>query len=535
VRYWLAEGAVRRGDKDSAIPVWERIWTANPTSPAATLAAKRLADAGRPVPDPSSEAGQALIRARMKSFERLRMFPEALALRDRLPSAPVSAPKGLAAEAQAAFDAKDYPRAVSLFAKLPSPSAQQRFNHALATSRAGDYPGAAALYTRLYQAEPGAALADQASFKIGYLSYDAGDLGQAVPLLQAHLRRYPSSRYADEARWFIGWSLYRLGKKADASAAFSDLISKDPKSELAIGAVYWRARIADQGGDSASAKKGYETVLRSWPLSGYAWFASRRLGQSAEVAARSPNPPVPATLAALPGFAEGRALAAVGLHSWARDRLLPLVATARSASAESQNALAAALIEAGAYRAGQDLVRARCPRPGAGDPTLQQLCWPEPMGAAVHGAATRYGLPAGLPFAIMTAESALDPEVTSMAGARGLMQLMPALAAQHAPEVYPGRPWNPDNLYDPGINARLGVHELGGLWASFQSRSVQPALPMVIAGYNAGSAAVERWLGEAAPGTEADEWAENIGYTETRRYVRRVLGYLRAYELIYGG
>jgi soluble lytic murein transglycosylase len=227
-------------------------------------------------------------------------------------------------------------------------------------------------------------------------------------------------------------------------------------------------------------------------------------------------------------------LAAAGLQTWARDRLDSVEAAAKAEGSDGVLALSDVRAAAGDWRGAQALVRSRCPKPGQGDPAMQRRCWPRPLGAAVAPVAARYRVPANLPFAIMTAESALQPEVTSIAGARGLMQLMPALAAQHHAEVYPDRPWHPDRLYDPRVNARLGVHELGTLQAAFGARGVEPALPLVIAGYNAGTAAVDRWLSAAGPEVEADVWAENIGYTETRRYVRRVLGYLRAYELVYG-
>ena len=64
-------------------------------------------------------------------------------------------------------------------------------------------------------------------------------------------------------------------------------------------------------------------------------------------------------------------------------------------------------------------------------------------------------------------------------------------------------------------------------------------LPMVIAAYNGGQDAVDRWLDEAGAETpealDLDAWAEDIPYGETRRYVRRVLGYLMAYHRMYGG
>ena len=531
VRWWLAEGALRRGEADKAVPVWRRIWVANPTSPRADLAAARLLTHGKPVPNPASDEGQQLMAARADTFERLRMYPEALALRDQLPAKPAVA-RSTGEAARDAFDAKDYPRAVSLYDQLTAPGPAQRFHHALATSRTGDYARAAALYTALYEAFPDHETGDQASFKVGYLSYDAGDLAPAVSLLGAHLRRYPKSAFADESRWFIGWSQYRMGELDAADATFAALLQANSRSSLAPGAVYWRARIAEQQGDTAAAQAGFDRVMRGWPVSGYAWFASRRAG--APPAAPTATPAALAPGWTHPDLDAARALADVGLLTWARDHLGGVEGAAKAAGADGVLALSDVRAAAGDWRGAQALVRSQCPRPGQGDPAMQRRCWPRPLGDALAPVAAQYAVPANLPFAIMTAESALQPEVTSIAGARGLMQLMPVLGAQHHAEVYPNTPWHPDRLYDPRVNARLGVHELGTLQAAFGSRGVQPALPMVIAGYNAGTAAVDRWLAAAGPGVEADVWAENIGYTETRRYVRRVLGYLRAYELVYG-
>ena len=141
----------------------------------------------------------------------------------------------------------------------------------------------------------------------------------------------------------------------------------------------------------------------------------------------------------------------------------------------------------------------------------------------------------------MTAESALKPWVTSPAGARGLMQLMPPLADKLHGERFPGSPYDPDQLYQPTYNAMLGVTELGQLQARFgQDARVQSLtaphsnMPLVIAGYNGGVKAVNRWLDQSNGAVAPDVFMENVGYTETRRYVRRVLGYMQTYRYIYG-
>ena len=90
----------------------------------------------------------------------------------------------------------------------------------------------------------------------------------------------------------------------------------------------------------------------------------------------------------------------------------------------------------------------------------------------------------------MTAESALDPAVTSPAGARGLMQLMPELAETLHPDVFPDLSFHPDRLYAPAYNATLGTTELTRLAEQFGDAGMDNPLPLVIAGYNGGPDAV---------------------------------------------
>ena len=165
-----------------------------------------------------------------------------------------------------------------------------------------------------------------------------------------------------------------------------------------------------------------------------------------------------------------------------------------------------------------------CKKLGEGrDEVALRLCWPRPGGQAVRDAAAEAGLPPLLPFAIMRAESAFDARIVSVAGARGLMQLMPNLV--DVP---------PDALFDPATNVRLGVEELGALRASFEGTGIKPLEPLIIAGYNGGEEAVRRWLKNQPTPLDVDRWAEEISYSETRRYVRRVLGTLQVYRMVYG-
>jgi soluble lytic murein transglycosylase len=151
----------------------------------------------------------------------------------------------------------------------------------------------------------------------------------------------------------------------------------------------------------------------------------------------------------------------------------------------------------------------------------------------VQPVAQRYGLPPWLPFAIMKAESAFDARATSVTNARGLMQIMPAECGRlHAAAALPGD-CDPDDLYTAPYNALLGTTELGLKSMSLTGTLTPDHLPAVIASYNAGEEAVRRWFDEGIP-TEADAFSESIPFTETRRYVRTVLGYLMEQRVRYG-
>ena len=116
----------------------------------------------------------------------------------------------------------------------------------------------------------------------------------------------------------------------------------------------------------------------------------------------------------------------------------------------------------------------------------------------------------------------------------GLMQLMPEVGARLHPTLFPARPYNADDLYAGAYNAALGTLELGQRTRSLEGTLQTTPAPAVVASYNAGEEAVRRWLDPASPPPPFDRWSEGISYTETRRYVKRVLGYLQTYRLAYG-
>lgn len=135
---------------------------------------------------------------------------------------------------------------------------------------------------------------------------------------------------------------------------------------------------------------------------------------------------------------------------------------------------------------------------------------------------------APLMHAVARQESAFNPTVVSRAGAQGLMQLMPATAKRIAREH--GLTYRFSKLTeDPRYNMRLSSHYLDFLASTFSD-----AVPLTVAGYNAGENAVLRWTRDyglpSDQSIDAIDWMERIPYSETRNYVQRVLEALVIYQ-----
>lgn len=149
-----------------------------------------------------------------------------------------------------------------------------------------------------------------------------------------------------------------------------------------------------------------------------------------------------------------------------------------------------------------------------------------------------YGVPTGLStpktvdralvYAVVRQESAFNHTAVSHAGARGLMQLMPATAKATARNVQ--IPYSEQRLVtDPLYNATLGAHHLSELLGGLRRSYL-----LTFAGYNAGPGRALEWVREYGDprGGAVDpvDWIERIPFDETRDYVQKVMENLQLYR-----
>ena len=138
-------------------------------------------------------------------------------------------------------------------------------------------------------------------------------------------------------------------------------------------------------------------------------------------------------------------------------------------------------------------------------------------------------IPLSYALAISRQESALDTSVQSSAGARGLMQLMPATAKETAKKMGLLTYASSTQLFDPEINIQLGSYYLNSVYLQNGKNRILSS-----AAYNAGPNRVKRWLKESGGKLDAVAFIDSIPFTETRNYVKSVLVYDYIYQIILG-
>lgn len=119
----------------------------------------------------------------------------------------------------------------------------------------------------------------------------------------------------------------------------------------------------------------------------------------------------------------------------------------------------------------------------------------------IQDAATKHNVPVELICGVILQESGGNARATSPAGAKGLMQLMPATA----------RRFGVKNIYDPAENINGGTAYLRFLMDRFKGK-----IELVLAGYNAGEGNVEKYGNKVPP------------FAETKNYIPNVLGYTQS-------
>lgn len=304
------------------------------------------------------------------------------------------------------------------------------------------------------------------------------------------------------------WRVRSAIRDSNWQAALDALDALPEATMASDGWLYWRARSLEQLGEDRRAAILYDRIAGH---NGYhAWLAADRLGReydpghSLTVADES----LLARLAAMPGIIRAREFLALGMIPHARSEW-----NAAISELENRELVQAALL---AHRwqwhsqAIATLGRAR-------EFSDLEIRYPLVFDQQILPAARLHDLDPALVYSLVRSESGFAPDARSVAGALGLMQLMPGTGRDVA-RMLGMRPPNRRALLDPDTNVRLGSAYLNTVLNRFGNHEI-----LATAAYNAGPHRVQRWIPDR-DGMQADVWIETIPYNETRNYVQRVMG-----------
>ena len=277
-------------------------------------------------------------------------------------------------------------------------------------------------------------------------------------------------------------------------------------------AQYWLGRALEASGDKTKARSAYGKAA-NYQTSYYGMLAAEKLGLTLDESLLSNAPPAGSWKGA--GYAKSSVLEAAARMAAASNEQLSarfMLHLGESLSDAELGTLAGLALDLGQYRSAVLIAKAATERglvfPSAYFPVPDMIPEALPVSRA-------------LALSIARRESEFDPEARSPAGALGLMQMLPATAAEVAKDQ--GIKFSKAKLAsDPAYNATLGAAYLKELVDQFG-----PSVALVASGYNAGPGRPRGWVDAFGDprlaSTDVVDWVEMIPFTETRTYVMRVV------------
>jgi soluble lytic murein transglycosylase len=340
----------------------------------------------------------------------------------------------------------------------------------------------------------------------------AGDHASAGAMLQSMLDLYPEKK--EEITWSQAWLNIRQKRYPDAEKILANLAASDSSKRDKF--LFWLAKVKkyqDKNGDATFAQiKDKNSYYWMQSGTGKPRSPAGREGANLKAAGTPFLQGVPKEGLPLPEEMNSRFLRITTLHG------LEMSTEARTEARLMMSSVAEPYISSFAQllltiEDYLSLVRL------GGRHNYPLLKYPLAFKDIVTKCARAQKIDPFLIMAIMREESHFQRDVVSVAGALGIMQLMPATARSMATIK------NNEELFDPEKNIRLGTNYFAKLLVQFKLSQY------AIAAYNAGPHNVEKWL--AMGYQDEEEFTEDIPFGETKSYVFRIMQTLGIMKTLY--
>lgn len=388
-----------------------------------------------------------------------------------------------------------------------------------------------------------------------------GQLLRAAEIWESIRTAYPAAPISPRAIFLAGITYYRLQEYSKALQAFQVAFEYASDVQSKSAALYWVGKTHQTLNDSSSARSVWEQTILIDPTGYYSerakdqilgrepfqipinydfYFDPEKEKSLAESWMRNqfllPDTTDFESLGSLeqnPKLLRGTALWELGELELARTEFESLRLDIQDEPL-SNYILANYLIELGLFRTGiiciQQLLHLG-QLSGAGSLTAPAYFSYLRFGLyykdLIVPVASRNGIHPLLAFSIIRQESLYEGFVSSSAGARGLMQIMPATGQGIQNNLNWPVDYNSDDLYRPYVNVTFGISYLTEMMG-YLNNDIYAAL----AGYNAGPGNSSIW--QSLANNDQDLFLEIIRYQETRNYIRGIYEIYTIYRNIYG-
>ncbi len=342
----------------------------------------------------------------------------------------------------------------------------------------------------------------------------------AAALAMAKTVGQGTGAWVAEGEWVAGLAAWRLGDFEEAASSFHRAGNAAQNVELSAAGFYWaarayvRARKPEYSNELLRGAARHDETL-------YGMLAAEQLGvqmldrhSSADFSREDMQ-----RLQGVENAQVAMMLAEIGEDTLADEVLRHQAKIGDSSQFAPLSRLARAL---GSPQT-QLWMSQYGPSQGRADPAAR---YPVARWQPVNG----WKVDPALAYAHTLQESNFRAKVISPAGARGLMQIMPAAAKDHARTI--GVRGTASDLSKPEVNLAFGQEHLNML---NRSPATQGRLPKIMAAYNAGLTPITRWNSEVRDQGDPLLYMESLPYWETRGYVAIVMRNFWMYQRQAGG
>jgi len=413
--------------------------------------------------------------------------------------------------------------------KYNSIESRLRLSIARCYLRLDNMEDAALAYLDYAKRYPRRRMAVECTWKAGWIYEELGMIREEINVHKGLLRHWPRSKYRNETRFRIGLSYLRLGNYIEAERLFREIQNSRLSDFHRSRGSFWLAKSYQMRGNtkesSAILSDLASDVFKSYYTLKSFILMENQINSLSHIKERLADTKNPLrfytdTMEGVMNRFEDLFLIReilgddVALAELSEKKYNPKTLKGWIALAEIYKKL-------GAYNHAfriydyinnnhfSDLTTLE-------KPFLLKESYPLYYDNIIEGYGSDRNLDKNLVLALIRAESGFNRMAHSWANAYGLMQIIPRTARALASELEVNCTI-PTDLFDPGININLGTHYLYSLLRQFNNKP-----EYALAGYNAGPHRVLRWK-KFKFSDDIDFFVENIEYSQTRTYVRRVM------------